>query len=174
MPKNKLQKKVMLDNIIEKLEKSKAAVFVGFNGLTVNEIEELRKTCRENDLEYLATKKTLLKIALEKSNLKVEDKEILSNEVAVVFSYGDEVTAPKVVAKFAKDHELATLKGGILEEKIIDLNMVKKLISIPGREELLAKVVGSLNAPVSGFVTVLKGNLRGLVQTLNAIKEQKN
>ncbi len=174
MAKTRQQKKEMLDSIIEKLEKSKAAVFVGFNGLTVNELEELRNICRENDLEYLATKKTLLKIALEKSNLPVKDQEILSNEVAVVFSYNDEVTAPKIVAKFAKSHEATTLKGGILENKIIDLSMVKKLVSIPGKEELLAKLVGSLNAPVSGFVTVLKGNLRGFVQVLNAIKKSKN
>ena len=120
------------------------------------------------------TKKTLLKIALEKNNLKIDDKEILSNEVAVVFSYADEVTAPKVVAKFAKTYDAATLKGGILEEKIIDLSMVKRLVNIPSKEELLAKVVGSLNAPVRGFVTVLKGNLRGLVQALNAIKDQKS
>ncbi|MBT4277304.1 50S ribosomal protein L10 [Candidatus Falkowbacteria bacterium] len=174
MPKTKQQKKEMLESLIKKLEDSKAAVFAGFQGLTVNETETLRKTCRENNLEYLVAKKTLLKIALEKSGLKAEDKEIFSNEVAVVLSYADEVTAAKIVAKFAKDHEVVTLKGGILESKIIDLNMVKKLVSIPSKEELLAKLVGSINAPVSGFVTVLKGNLRGLVQTLNAIKEQKN
>lgn len=174
MPKTKQQKKEMLKSLVEKLEKSKAAVFVGFQGLTVNDAEVLRNVCRENDLEYLVAKKTLLKIALEKLDLKVEDNEILSNEVAVVLSYGDEVTAPKVIAKFAKEHEAVILKGGILESKIIDLNMVKKLVSIPSKEELLAKVVGSLNAPISGFVTVLKGNLRGLVQVLNSIKEQKN
>lgn len=174
MAKNKQQKEEMLNSIVEKLEKSSSAVFVGFNGLTVNEVEELRGVCRENDLEYLTTKKTLLKIALEKNGLNVEDSDILSNEVAVVFSYGDEVTASKVVAKFAKSHELAVLRGGILENKIIDLSMVNKLVSIPGKEELLAKMVGSLNAPVNGFVTVLKGNLRGLVQVLNSVKEQKN
>ncbi len=174
MAKNKQQKEEILNGIIERLEKSSSAVFVGFNGLTVNEVEELRRVCRDNNLEYLTTKKTLLKIALEKGGLKIEDNEILSNEVAVVFSYGDEVTAPKVVAKFAKNHESAVLKGGILENKMIDLTMVNKLVSIPSREELLAKVVGSLNAPVSGLVTVLKGNLRGLVNALNAIKEQKN
>ena len=173
MPKNKDQKKQILDLIIDKLKKSKAAVFVGFNGLSVGDSEQLRNLCRENDLEYLVAKKTLLSIALDKLNLKTDDKEIFSNEVAVIFSYGDEITGAKIVSKFAKDNEAVIIKGGIFEDKIVNLSMIKKISSIPGRQELYAKLVGSLNAPVNGFVNVLKGNLRGFVQVLNAIKEKK-
>lgn len=173
MSKNKDQKKQILDLIIDKLGKSKAAVFVGFNGLSVNDSEKLRNLCRENDLEYLVAKKTLLNIVLDKLDLKTDDKEIFSNEVAIIFSYGDEITGAKIVSKFAKDNEAVIIKGGIFENKIVNLSMIKKISSIPGRQELYAKLVGSLNSPVSGFVNVLSGNLRGFVQVLNSIKEKK-
>ncbi|MEA2089009.1 MAG: 50S ribosomal protein L10 [Patescibacteria group bacterium] len=173
MPKNKDQKKQILDLIIDKLKISKAAVFVGFNGLSVNDSEQLRNLCRKNDLEYLVAKKTLLSIALDKLNLKTDEKEIFSNEVAIIFSYCDEITGAKIVSKFAKDNEAVIIKGGIFENEIVNLSMIKKIANIPGRQELYAKLVGSLNAPVSGFVNVLKGNLRGFVQVLNAIKEKK-
>lgn len=173
MPKNRAQKKETLDFLVDRIEKSKAAVFIGFQGSKVTETDELRNACRAEGLEYLAAKKTLLKKALEKLGLTVENPEVLANEIAIVLSNEDEVIAAKVVAKFAKTHEAIALKGGILEKKVIDLKKVKVLVNIPSKQELYAKIVGSINAPISGFVTVLKGNLRGLVQVLNQIKNQK-
>ncbi|NCF74947.1 MAG: 50S ribosomal protein L10 [Xanthomonadaceae bacterium] len=173
MPKNKEQKKQILNLIIDKLKVSKAAVFVSFNGLNVKSSEELRNLCRENDLEYLVVKKTLLRLSLKKLDLKTKDQEILSNEVAVIFSYNDEITGAKIAKKFLKDNKVMIIKGGIFENEIVGLPIIKKIASIPGREELYAKLIGGLNAPVSGFINVLKGNLRGLVQSLNAIKEKK-
>ncbi len=79
----------------------------------------------------------------------------------------------KLVKGFSKKHEDIEFQGGILEGQIIDIEELKKLADLPSREELLAKVVGSLNAPISGFVNVLAGNLRGLVNVLNAIKDNK-
>ncbi len=172
MPKSKQQKKEILESLIEKLENSKAVTFFGFQGLKVKEIEELRKTCRENNLDYLVTKKTLLKIALDKLGVEISDPEVFAGEVAAVFS-PDEVLGAKVVSKFAKSHEAVVLKGGILERKIIGQKDVMGLAKLPGKEELLAKMVGSIKAPVNGLVNVLAGNLRGLVQVLNAIKESK-
>ncbi len=174
MPKNKQQKKEILNSFLEKIKKAKSVVFVGFNGLTVNESEELRKLCRENDLEYMVAKKTLLKLALKELNINNNQEDVFSQEVAAIFSYKDEVMGAKIAAQFSKDHEALVLKGGILENKIIDLKMVKNLVNIPGKDELYAKIVGSINAPLSGLVNVLAGNLRNLIQVLTAIKEKKS
>jgi large subunit ribosomal protein L10 len=85
----------------------------------------------------------------------------------------DEVSAAKVVHTFAKDNEIVTIYGGILEGKFIDASGVKSLASLPSKQELLAKVVGSLNAPVSGFVNVLAANIRNFVSVLSNIKDKK-
>ncbi len=172
MAKTKEQKREFLNSLKDKLEKAKSIIFVGFNGLTVNEVEEIRKKCRENNLEYLVAKKTLLKKALKDMGIEPQ-AEMLSNEIAVVLSYEDEVMGAKIIGEFAKNNEALILKGGVLESKVIDLNMVKTLISIPSKQELYAKLVGTVKAPVNGFVNVLSGNLRGLVQVLNSIKDKK-
>lgn len=174
MPKNKKQKEEILNSLVDKINSAKGVVFTSFVGLKVEDIESLRKLCRESGSECLVSKKTLLRLALSKIGLKDADEEIFSNEIATVFSYNDEITAAKIVGQFSKKREALNIKGGILENKIIDLDIVKKLISIPPKEELYAKLVGSINSPLSGLVNTLNGNIRGFVQVLNSIKEQKS
>lgn len=172
MAKTKEQKQAAAQALAQNLKESKAAVFANFQGLTVQETEELRAKCRENNIVLTASKKTLLKRALSDIGLDVDTKAF-EGGVAAAFGTDDEVAPAQVVAKFAKDHEVVTLFGGILEGQFIDAAKVTELSKLPSKEELYAKLVGSLNAPVSGFVNVLAGNLRGLVGVLNAIKEQK-
>ncbi|MDA1038479.1 MAG: 50S ribosomal protein L10, partial [bacterium] len=90
-----------------------------------------------------------------------------------LFSYDDEISPARVITNFAKNRESITVTAGILEGNLVGMETVTAFASLPSREELLAKLVGSINAPVSGFVNVLAANLRGLVQVLGAIKEQK-
>ncbi len=173
MSKSKEQKSEAIKRIQEKLESSKGVVFSTDQGLKVKEVDILRNELRKNNAEYLVAKKTLLKKAT--ADLLTEgDLDSLSGSVGVAFSYGDEVTAAKIVSKFAKDHEAMSLGGGILEKKYIAVDMVKRLASLPSREQLLAKLVGTLNSPMTGFVNVLGGNTRKLVYVLNAIKEKKS
>ncbi|MEA2064804.1 MAG: 50S ribosomal protein L10 [Patescibacteria group bacterium] len=174
MPKSKKQKDEILNSLTDKLNDAKGAVFTSFIGLKVKDIESLRKLCRDSGSECLVSKKTLLRLALNKAGLKDADEEIFNDEIAVVFSYDDEITAAKIVGQFSKKCKKLNIKGGILENKIIDLNNVNKLISIPSKEELYAKLVGSINSPLSGLVNTLNGNIRGFVQVLNSIREQKS
>ena len=172
MAKTKEQKEAAAQVLAENLKSAKAAVFANFQGLTVQETEELRGLCRENNIVLTATKKTLLKRALADVGLNVDTKTF-EGGVAAAFGTDDEVAPAQVVAKFAKDHDVVTLFGGILEGAFIDAAKVTELSKLPSKEQLYAQLVGSLNAPISGFVNVLAGNLRGLVGVLNAIKEQK-
>jgi len=172
MAKTKQQKEESIAQLADGIKNAKAAVFANFQGLKVSESEELRGKCREQGITVLASKKTLVKRALGDAGLDVDTKAF-EGGVAAFFGQDDEVAPAQVVAKFAKDHEIVSIFGGILEGQFIDAAKVKELSALPSKEELYAKLVGSINAPVSGFVNVLAGNLRGLVNVLGAIKDQK-
>lgn len=172
MPKSRQQKENSIDSLVSGLKAAKTTVFANFQGLKVSESEDLRKKCRAEKVTVLATKKTLLRRALEDSGITGVDPKVFTGGVAV-FMGSDEVTAAKVVNTFAKDHEIVSVFGGLLEGRYMDINQVKALAALPGKQELLGQLVGTLNAPVSGFVNVLAGNLRGLVSVLNNIKEAK-
>jgi large subunit ribosomal protein L10 len=166
------QKEEALNVLQTNLKSAKATVFANFQGLKVKESEELRAICRKERIVYVASKKTLLARALKDAGFDT-DADAFSGGVAAVFAQGDEVGAAKVIADFAKTHEVVTIFGGILEGKFIDANSVKALAKLPTRQQLLGQLVGTLNAPVSGFVNVLAGNLRGLVTVLNAVKDKQ-
>jgi large subunit ribosomal protein L10 len=173
MPKTRQQKETDVKTYGEKLAKAKGLVFATFDGLNVNDIEALRKKCREQGIDYVVAKKTLMKRAFEHAGLEV-DTQVFTKGVASVFGYDDEVAAAKIVGDFAKTHEALQPVGGILEAKFVDQATVIALSQLPSRQELLAKVVGSIQAPVSGLVGVLSATLRSLVGALTAIKESKS
>ena len=97
----------------------------------------------------------------------------MEGQVAIAMANMDEVSAAKIIDIFAKTNENVKLLGGVLGSTVMNAAEVKALAKIPSKEQLLGQLVGTLNAPISGFVNVLAGNLRGLVQVLNAVKEQK-
>lgn len=172
MPKTKQQKQEISRDLKERLAKAKSVVFTSFNGLTVKDNEALRNELVKEQSEYYATKKTLLERALKEANLEVGARDF-DGQVAITFGYADEVAPAKVLAKFIKDSDgKIKFLGGILENKFIDAKGVTELATLPSKEELYAKIVGSINAPVSGFVNVLAGNLRSLVQVLSAIQNK--
>ena len=174
MPKSKIQKQEILRNLTERIKKSKSIVFTGFNALGVKDNEALRLKLREEHGEYYVAKKTLLERALKEQGIENFDSKALDGKLAVIFSYEDEVSPAKAVDAFRKDKEdKIFFLGGILEGKFLSKTEVEALAKLPSKHELYAKLVGTLNAPISGFVTVMAGNLRGLVTVLKAIEEKK-
>jgi len=112
---------------------------------------------------------------LTNNNINDVDEKGLDGKLAVVFGYQDEVTPAKVVNEFIKTNEAnLQINGGILENRFISKEQVISLAKLPSKLELLSKLVGTINAPVSGFVNVLAGNLRGFVTVLKAIEEKKS
>jgi len=176
MPKNKQQKEEILKSLKEKISQAKSVVFAGFDALGVKDNEDLRSKLRAENSEYYVAKKTLLEKAFESS--KIEDLKTRDYEgkVAAIFSYEDEVASAKILGEFRKDKEKKDkifFLGGILENKLLSRDQVEALSLLPSKQELYAKMVGSMNAPISGFVNVLAGNLRGLATVLKAIAEKK-
>lgn len=173
MAKTRQQKEEALQALKDSLARSKGTVFARYMGLTVEQIQELRSNLREQDSELFVAKKTLLKLMLEDAGLPKESIDDMDSGVAVVFGYEDEVAPAKIVAEFAKDHDIVEFYAGILEGEIIDTEKVNALSQLPSKQELLAKMVGSMKSPLSGLANVLGGNTRGLVQVLNQIRVEK-
>lgn len=178
MPKTREQKAGTIEQLADGLGKSKAAVFVNFDGLDANELVDFRRKLREQKLGYVVAKKTLLRIALDKANLSEISLDGFKRGVGTVIGLEDEVAPAQVVDTFAKDHEALTILGGIMNtnqagQKTLTIDNVKALAKLPSKQMLLAQVVRTINAPVSGLVNVLAGNLRGLVTALSAIKDKK-
>ena len=171
MPKTKAQKVELL----QKLEgdiKNRALLLINYAGLTVADINSLRDETFGANCRVKVAKNTLLRKVLQDASIDIEPA-VLDQPLALVISPDDEVAVSKIVQKFADEHENAEILGGIIDSKFVDASKVKLLSTLPGREELLARVVGSMNAPISGFVQVIVGNLRGLVSVLKQYSEGK-
>jgi large subunit ribosomal protein L10 len=133
----------------------------------------LRKELRTAGVEMKVLKKTLITLALKDAGLNIDAKK-MEGQITLAVSQADEITAAKIIFKAAKANENLQIVGGLLNKQEMSAREVNVLATLPSKEELLAKLVGSINAPVSGFVNVLAGNLRGLAQVLKAIGESKN
>ncbi len=168
----KQQKEVLVKDLADKLKNSKAVVFSDYKGLEVKDMTVLRRELRAEGVDLKVLKKTLINLALKDAGIEMDAKR-LEGQVAVAVSSKDEVAAAKIIAKAAKANENLKIVGGILGTKELSKEEVDALAKLPSKEELLAKLVGTLNAPVSGFVNVLAGNMRGLVTALKAIADQK-
>ncbi|MFA7653693.1 MAG: 50S ribosomal protein L10 [Candidatus Magasanikbacteria bacterium] len=173
MPKNRQQKETTVKTLLDGLKAGKSAVFANFQGLTVSQTEELRKSCRQEGVSVLAAKKTLVHRVFEELGIKDVDPQAFTGGIATFIGTADEVAPAKLVNTFGKTHEVVQIFGGLLEGKYITAASVKSLAALPNKQQLLGQLVGTLNAPVSGFVNVLAGNLRGLVGVLNNIAKAK-
>lgn len=173
MPKTRQQKAEIKDELAEKFGKMKSVVFTSVSGYTMKDADALRAKGRAENVDFLVTKKTLLVRALEDKGISVS-KDLVEGSVLTAISYTDEVAPAKIIADFSKGREGFKMVGGVLEGSFVDASAVKQLATLPSKQELLGKLVGTINAPVSGFVNVLAGNVRGLVRVLSAIEESKS
>lgn len=174
MPSEKIlqQKKEVVKELSGKIKSAKSIVLADYRGLTVEQDTELRNALRKAGVDYKVVKNTLTRFAAKENGLDGLDK-YLNGPTAMAVSETDPVAPAKVLAEYAKKYDKLEIKAGVVEGKVIDVSGVKALAELPPREVLIARVLGGFNAPISGFVNVLNGNLRGLVVALNAIAEKK-
>ncbi len=165
-------KKLVVEEITSKIKASKSVVFVDYNKLTVAEVSELRNKCREAGCEYKVYKNTLVRKAFNELGYNQFD-EALNGPTAIAFS-ADEVTAAKLMTKAAKDYDgKIVLKCAFSDNAYVDKKGVEALATMPSREELVAKMLGSMQAPLSNFAGVLTNLMSGIVRVLNGIAESK-
>lgn len=171
MSKTKAQKEVQLKDLTENLSKARAVVFADFKGMTMKQLSDLRDQLRAQNAEFLITKNTILKIALKEAGKP--DSDTLEGPTATLFAYDDEITPIKFLVKAIKDNAIGKVKAGILGDNLLDEYSVVKLSTLPSKDELRAKTVGILVAPLQGIVGVLQGNLRNLVYAISEIQKSK-
>lgn len=156
MSKNLEIKQQVVSDIVEKLTNCQSMVIVKYTGLTVEQVTGLRVQCRNTNVNYCVLKNTLVKRALNERGITGLDK-LLEGPNAFVFS-SDPVSAAKVICEYIEKDKLNTLelRGGILDGKAIDVNTIKSLATLPSREVLLSRLLGSMSATVGSFVRVLE------------------
>ena len=170
MALTKIQKQKILESLKEKIAKQKAMLFVDFTGLKVKDISNLRKRLKAANNDLKVAKKTLTQIAFKESRLEMEVKK-LKGEIALVFGFEDEISPAKIVWQFSQENPNLKILGGILENKFVEAEKIIELAKLPTREESLARLVGTISAPISNFVNVLEANIKGLLFALSAIKK---
>ena len=162
------------EEIAGELKKANSLIIAEYRGLTVAEVTALRVELKKVGSKFKVTKNRLVIKAIEED---VPDmscvKKQLKGPVGVVCVYGDAVLAAKTALDFQKDHPKFVVTGGYMEKSKLSVNQIQDLSSLPSKEVLLGRIVGTILAPHRGLVTTLSGVSRMLVQVIGAIKDKK-
>ena len=171
MALTKEKKQKVIEKLKENIAQQKSMVFVATEGLKAKELFDLRKKLKAADCLLIVAKKTLLDVAFKEKKIGI-DPEKLAGQVASVFGFKDEISSAKIPYDFSLENKNLKILGGFYENKFRDAEEVITLAKIPSRKELLAGLVGSISAPISGFVNVLQANIKGLIYIFKQVKAQ--
>jgi len=169
MALTKTQKQKILEDLKEKIAKQKAIIFVDFSGLKVKDFSDLRKRLSEINSALKVAKKTLLALAFKEKGLKIDIKK-LKGEIALIFNLREEISPAKIAYQFSQEGKNLKILGGFFENNFFEAEKVIELAQLPTKEELLARLISTVSAPVSNFINVLKGNIKGLIYVLAKAK----
>jgi large subunit ribosomal protein L10 len=170
---NRDNKQELVTEMHERLGRAKAVFLADFRGMDVGKATTLRNELRSASVEYKVFKNTLLERASQGTDMECLSP-YLAGPTAIAISYDDPVGAAKVLSKFAKDPQgKFVLKVGVLSGKLLDVKQIQALADLPSREVLIAKMLGSMQAPATNFVGVLAALPGSLVRALDAIRAQK-
>lgn len=175
MALTKEKKQKSLDDLKENISKQKSVIFVDFSKVNSKDLFDLRDKLKEAGCALKVAKKTLTRVAFGQSNISFWNKikNSIPGQLALVFGIEDELSPARISNKFSKTNKNFKILGGIFENRFIEKEKVLVLANLPSREELLGKMVGSIASPLSGFVAVLQGNIKGLTVVLSKIHSVK-
>ncbi len=161
-----------LAKIKSNIEKAQVAIVSDYKGLTVEEITNLRRSLQKEDGDYMVTKNTLAKLAIKGTSYEVLS-DVLSGPVAIAFGFKDQVAPAKALSKFIKDTKKGEIIAAALDGKLLSAKEAKALADMPSKEEIYAKILGSLNSPASGLVYSVNGVMAALTRAVAAVRDQK-
>ena len=175
MAKTKDQKQKIIETLAEKFREQKSTVFADFSGCDSKFLFKLRDELQKSNCFLKIVKKTLLKKTLENLGMKNISEKIdqIKVQLALIFGFEEEIIPAKICYQSSQENENLKILGGIFDNEFVDKEKVIELAQLPSRNELLARLVGSLRSPISGFVNTLRNNIKGLIYALSAIKETK-
>jgi large subunit ribosomal protein L10 len=166
------EKQALIDEMTQLLTDADSLFVSDYRGLSVAELSELRGKLRERGATFTVLKNTLARIAAERAG-REQLTPLLVGPTAVTVVGEDPAGAAKALADYARTHQQLIVRGGLLQESIVDAAGVKALASLPSRDVLIAQVIGTMAAPMTGLVTVLQGTISGFVRALGQVAEQK-
>lgn len=172
MATSKAKKAETLSTLKDRFGKMKAAVFAANQGMTVKSVSTLRRKLRESKVDFQVAKKTLINIAAKEAGITDFDVKQLAGAVGVAFGYEDEITPAKLVQQFSKVDEKLVIVGGVIEGRMLSKEEVEALAMLPGKQELLGKLLGTMMGPVSGFARVCNGPVAGFVRVLSGYSKK--
>ncbi|OLC70676.1 MAG: 50S ribosomal protein L10 [Gemmatimonadetes bacterium 13_1_40CM_4_69_8] len=172
MIRTKAEKQETVTALAAKLERSSTVYVTDFTGLNVARITDLRRRLRAAGVEYVVVKNTLARRALQHAQVPGLEAH-LAGPTALVLAGADPVSAAKVLTDFAKEFQKPAIKVGLVGGKAVTPDQVKRLASLPTRNELLARLGGALQAPMVGFVGALHGLLLNMVGALEALRTER-
>ena len=163
----------IVNEVQEKLQKSSGVYFANYTGLNVSSVTKLRKSFREEGVEYKVVKNNLTKIAAKNAGINGLD-DLLVGQIGIAFSESDPTAPAKVIKSFVEDNDSLKVVGILFEGQMFDAAKYEELANLPSKEELLSKLVGGLNSPMSKLVGTLGATMSKLVGSLNSLKDQKD
>jgi len=172
MATSRKQKEEQLKEMISLLKSAKGVVFAHYRGITVKQIDAIRKNLRKENVTYTVAKVTLLRKALAELGIDSAGLQY-DGPIAIAASTDDETTPARLLKSMNKEYQFLTLASGMLDKKVIGKQMVATLADLPSKQQLLGQLVSVIAGPARGLVTVLTGNMRQLLYALNAIAEAK-
>lgn len=172
MPLTKERKKEIISDLEEKIKNHKVILFVNFKGLKMPDFIDLRDNLKNNDSKLMVAKKTLMGIAFKNNQIDI-DLEGLKDEVAITFGFSDQISPAKTVYDFSQKNPDLKIIGGYLDGEIKTGEEIVQLAKLPSREQLIAQVVGTIKAPISGAVNVMQGNIINLIQVIKQVEAGK-
>jgi large subunit ribosomal protein L10 len=173
---NRAEKTQLADELKDKFSKANVAIFADYKGLTATQADELRKQLRAQKAEVKVLKNNIARLVTKEGKMGESAKALMDTVVGptlVAFAYGDPAAVAKAIHKFSQDNEALKLKDSLMGDRQLKASEVEELAKLPSREVLIAKMLGTLNAPITNFVGVLAAVPRGLVTVLSAIEKKK-
>ncbi len=171
---NLVEKKQIVAELREKFEKASGYFFIDFEKMNVAEINNLRRLFVEKQVEYRVAKNTLIEIALEEIGMKFYDRSFIQGSTGIAFSYGDPLTPAKVLKPILDKSEKPKFKAAIVEGVFYGPDQLKTLASLPTKAELIAGILGSLNAPISGIVGSINAVMRDLASVIEESAKKRS
>jgi len=169
---NRTEKEEVVTRVREKFSKARIGILTGYRGMTVAEMTDLRRRLRDVSVEYRVIKNNLARIASEGTSLE-SLRDHFSGPTAIALSYDDVVAPAKILNNALKDFKKLEILAGTMDGNLLSRDEIKRIALLPSRDELLGMFLRVLQAPVTGFATVLAAPIRDLAGVLNAVKDQK-
>ncbi len=166
------EKEAAVNEVADILQDAKSVFLTNFQGLNVEQMIDFRRKCRKEEVGYRVVKNTLTRLAAKKAGVE-EILEHIEGPSAIAYSYNDPSAPARVISEFARVHEKPIIKVTRFEGRFYGPDKVSMIASLPSKNRLLAKLLGTFNAPIQGMVGTLNGLLQKLVMTFDAVRNAK-